>query len=426
MKKIFILILSVLFPVVNSTLAGDATLRSISRAHSVSLNGLYIAGIDGMNNSFNNVAGLVYNNSMLLEFSVTDLIGQPELDNPTNGLYRSFQEDDAALSIGFIYPFSDGFVISVSYQRAYDYNVNWPFAVVTSTDSFSVFQAFDNFNRINIDAIIPSLALRFGDFSIGATFNVFNVKYKSAFPITNFEWNDTLGLPAYQFDYNMDAWSFGFNAGLMYELSEEFRLGAFVRSNFSADLEGESKSDLLSQIDSVSSQSKVTTTFEYPWVLGAGILYKLSSDWAVNLDFQYSLFENTNSFQMNFSDQGWKEKSFQIDPITGINPGNISTAFENTIDAGVGIEYSLTDWSFRGGYRFSQSQNSEASYNYLFPTVDQHWISLGLGYNDSVYFIDLATAYGFSVAKEIYSLPAISGKYDSETVNVTMTLKYVF
>jgi len=426
MKKIFILILSVLFLVINPSFAGDATLRSISRAHSVSLNGLYIAGIDGVNNSFNNVAGLAYNSSMFLEFSVTDLIGQSELDNPTNGLYRSFQEDDVALSLGFIYPLSDGFVISISYQRAYDYNVIWPFAVVTSTDINSVFQAFDHFNNLYIDAILPSVALKIGNFSIGATFDVFSVKYRAAFPITNFEWGDTLGLPAYQFDYNMDAWSFGFNAGVMYDLSEDFRLGAFVRSNFSADLGGDAKSDLLGQIDSVSSQSKVTTTFEYPWVLGTGILYKLSSNWTVNLDFQYSLFENTNSFQMNFSDQGWKEKTFQMDPITGINPGNISKAFKNAIDAGAGIEYSLTDWSFRGGYRFSQSQNSEASYNYLFPIVDQHWISLGLGYNDLVYSVDLAAGYAFAVVKEISSIPAISGNYDSETVNVTMTLKYAF
>jgi len=130
--------------------------------------------------------------------------------------------------------------------------------------------------------------------------------------------------------------------------------------------------------------------------------------------------------QMNYADPGWNGKDFQTDPLTGIDPNNILLAFENSFDAGAGIEYDLTDWSFRGGYRFSQSQNSTASYNYLFPTVDQHWFSLGLGYNDVEYIVDLGVSYAFGQETKIVSVPAISGKYDSETINVSMTLKYVF
>jgi long-chain fatty acid transport protein len=342
-------------------------------------------------------------------------------------LYRSFQQDNVALSAGIIYPLSEKIVIGLSYQRVYDYNVNWPFAVLTSTDSSSVLQTFDLVNNINVDAILSSVSFRFGSLSVGASVNIFNVKYKSAFPITNSEWGDTLGLPAYQMEYDMGAWSFGFNAGLMYDVSEDLRLGTFVRSSFSADLEGSVKSDLLSRIDSLSAQSEVTTTFEYPWVFGAGLLYKISTSWIVNLDFQYSLFgSSSESLVMNYSDPGWSTKNFQTDPLTGINPSNISLAFEDAFDAGAGIEYDLTDWAFRGGYRFSQSQNSAARYNFLFPAVDQHWFSLGFGYNDTEYFVDLCAAYAFGKNTEIVSFPAVSGIFDSETVNVSLKLKYIF
>ena len=428
MKKIFTLILSFLVLGINNfSLAGDATLRSISKARISSLDGLYIAGIDGIHNSMNNVAGLTYLDSKSIELSLVDLIGMSELDNPVNGLYRSFQEDNVALSAGIIFPFSENLVVALSYQRVYDYNVNWPFAVLTSTDSSSVLQTFDLINNLNVDAILPSIAYKIGNLSIGATLNVFNVKYKTLFPITNSKWGDTLGLPAYQMEYNMDTWSFGFSAGLMYDVLEDFRIGAFVRSSFSADLEGEAKSDLMSRIDSLPSQSVVTTTYDYPWVFGAGLLYNISSEWIVNLDFQYSLFgSGSESLQMNYTEPGWNGKDFQTDPLTGIDPNNILLAFENSFDAGAGIEYDLTDWSFRGGYRFSQSQNSTASYNYLFPTVDQHWFSLGLGFNDAEYIVDLGISYAFGQETEIVSVPAISGKYDSETINVSMTLKYVF
>jgi long-chain fatty acid transport protein len=428
MKKIFtIVILIFLFGVNSSLNAGDVSLRSISQARTSSLNGLFIAGVDEMNNAFSNVAGLTYLNSRFVEMSLVDLIGQSELDNPTNGLFRSFQQDNVALSAGIFYPLSEKVVIALSYQRAYDYNVDWPFAVLTSTDSSSVLQTFNLLNNINVDAILPSVAFRLGNLSVGASVNIFNVNYKSSFPVTNFEWNDTLGLPAYQMEYDMDAWSFGFNVGLMYDATEDLRIGTFVRSSFSADLEGSVKSDLLSSIDSVSAQSNVTTTFEYPWVFGLGILYKISTDWIVNLDFQYSLFgSSSESLVMNYSDPGWGAKSFQADPLTGINPSDILLAFDDAFDAGVGIEYLLTDWSFRGGYRFSQSQNTDASYNFLFPTVDQHWISLGLGYNDSIYFVDLTAAYAFGTDTEIISMPSVSGKYNSQTVNVSLALKYAF
>lgn len=428
MKKIFTVIFLVLVLGLTCSInAGDVSLRSISQAKSSSLNGLYIAGIDEMNNVLNNVAGLAHLNSRFVELSLVDLIGQSELDNPTNGLYRSFQQDNVALSAGIIYPLSEKIVIALSYQRAYDYDVNWPFAVLTSTDSSSVLQTFDLFNNISVDAILPSVSFRFGSLSVGASVNIFNVKYESAFPITNFEWNDTLGLPAYQMEYDMDAWSFGFNAGLMYDVSEDLRLGAFVRSSFSADLKGSVKSELLSSIDSVSAESEVTTTLEYPWILGAGLLYKFSAEWIVNLDFQYSLFgSSSESLVMNYSDPGWSTKNFQTDPLTGVNPSNILLAFEDAFDAGVGLEYMFTDWSLRSGYRFSQSQNNDASYNFLFPTVDQHWISLGLGYNDSIYFVDLTAAYAFGADTEIISIPSVSGNYDSQTINVSFTLKYAF
>jgi long-subunit fatty acid transport protein len=427
MKKVVAVILSVMMCGMFSALkAGDASLRSISRAHTSSLNGLYIAGIDGMNSSFNNTAGLIFNPG-LVELSFVDLIGQPSLTHPVNGLYKAFQEDNFAFAAGIIYPLSGNLVVSLSYQRAYDYNVNWPFAVLTSADTISVLQSFDMNNHLNVDAILPAIAYRFGDFSIGAAFDIFYVNYSSAFPVTNTNWVDSLNLPAYQMEYNMDTWSFGFNAGVMYEISEELRIGAFARSSFTADLEGEAISELFEKVDSISARSPVTTGYEYPWVFGAGLLYRLSPEWAFNLDFQYTLFENSRqSLQMDYAEPGWEAKNLQLDPMTGMDPDDILLAFRNAADAGIGIEYILTNWSFRGGYRFTQTQNNPSSYNYMFPTTDQHCIALGLGHNDSVYFIDLSASYAFGNDTEIVSAPAVSGTYDSETINATFTLKYAF
>jgi|WetSurMetagenome_2_1015567.scaffolds.fasta_scaffold30179_1 long-subunit fatty acid transport protein len=422
-----LLLLIFVFGFQNSLIAGDPDFRSVSRARTLSLNGMYIAGCDGTNNLFNNAAALSYVDSKEIEFSLVDRIGQSQLNNPSNGLYKSYQVDEVPLSAGIIYPILDNLVVSVSYQRIYDYSIQWPYAMLTSTDSSSYLQTFDLDNSISVDAILPGIAYRFGEISIGATFNVFNVNYKSSFPISNSTWGDTLGLPAYQMNYNLNAWSFGFNLGLMFDVMEELRIGAFVRSSFSTELEGDATSDLFSEIDSISSQSSVTTIYEYPWVIGLGLLYKTSPNLFINLDFQYSLFSNTReSLDMSFSDPGWEDKSFGVDPLTGIDPSNILLAFEDAIDAGIGIEYIPNDWSFRCGYRFSQSQNSLASYNFLFPTVDKNWISLGLGYNDSVYFIDLTAAYAFGVATEVNTYPFISGSYDSETVDVGITLRYIF
>jgi long-subunit fatty acid transport protein len=421
-----LILLILLFVFQSSIFAGDPTFRSVPRARTLSLNGLYIAGIDGTNGSLSNAASLAYFKSNTIELSFVDMIGQPEIDNPTNGLYNAFQQDNVPFTAGFILPLSENLVIALSYQQAYSYNVNWPYAVLTSTDSSSYLQTFDLYNRINVGAILPSISLKLGKISFGATFDIYNVDYETAFPISNPNWGDTLGLPIYQMQYDMSNWCFGFNVGLMVEILEDLRFGAFVRSGFSSDLDGIAQSDFFGEVDSIASSSSVSTNYRYPWVFGAGVLYNLAPDLSINIDALYSLFSSNKSLDMTFSDPDWEAKNLGIDPLMGINPSNILLDFEDAIDIGIGLEYISSSWSFRSGYRFSQTQNSETSYNFLFPTVDRHWISLGFGYHDSIYYVDFGAAYAFGVNRTINSYIPISGNYDSETIDVSLTLKYVF
>ena len=422
-------LLLVLFLIVSikPVFADDPTFRTVQRAKTLSLGGLYLAGVDGANSLFNNTAGLVFINTPLIDFSLTDMIGQSSFTDTENTLFNSFQQDNVPLSIAVVYPITDNLVASIAYERNYAYNINWPFAVLSQTDSSSTLQTFDLYNNYNVDAIAAGLAYRSGIISFGATFDALQVSYESAFPITNSKWGDTLGLPAYQLQYDMSSWTFGFNAGVMLSVSENLRLGALVKSTFSADLDGNAESIYFSEIDSISSTSNVSTSFDYPWVFGMGVLYKPSTDMSINVDAQYSLFGSSKkSLVMNFSEQGWESNNWEIDPLVGVDPSDINLSFENTIDIAIGFEYSPSDWSFRGGYRFSQSQNSSTSYNYLYPTVDKNWLSVGLGYNDLTYFVDLAAAYAFGVSTNVMSYQNISGNYDSETVYVSATIKYVF
>jgi long-subunit fatty acid transport protein len=408
-------------------IAGDATLKSTSNSRTLSLGGLYYAGNDGLSSILNNAAGVFYSKSRTIELSIIDAIGQSELDNPINGLYRSFQEDDLILGAGLFWPIADNLIFSIGYQRVYNYRVSWPFAVFSSNDSSSVLQAFDMKNSIVVDAILPSFAINFGIFSIGASFSAYNVNYNSAFPLSNNKWSEGIGLPAYQMEYKMDAWTFGFNAGIMVEIGNSLRGGAFVRSSFSADLKGDANSELFSSVDSLSSTSSISTTYQYPWIIGAGFLYKVSDHLAINLDCQYSLFENaTESLDIKFGNQEWELQDYAVDSLTGINPADILLAFQNTIDVGLGAELIFENWSFRGGYRFDQSTNSLRSYNFLYPTVDRHWIAFGFGYNDSAFFVDVTAAYAVGVRTNIISYPSVSGIYDSETIKIALTMRYNF
>lgn len=408
-------------------IAGDANFSTSARAKTLSLNGMYFAGSDGLQPVLGNPASLSLLKTGGLELNIIDNIGQQEYENLQNVLFQSFQEDDFNFGGGIFWSFSPAFTAALSYQRAVDYHINWPFANLFIGDSTSSLLAFDFFNEITVDAASASFAFGFERFSIGASANFYYVEQHNSFPRSNERWNDTLGLPGYQFIYNQDGYTFGFNIGASFQLNEQLRIGVMSRSGFKVDLEGTASSNMFAELDTAASMVNLSGTFEMPWAFGGGLIYEWSDDLKVNLDVQYNLWDGIQStFDFTFDNPLWQQSVSSVDSLTGINASSFNLSFRNSFDAGLGIEYNISGLVLRTGYRYSQSPNSDATYNMLFPSVDQHRVSLGIGYRDGNLIFDgsLAYALGFSkkVSRQQINLP---GNYNSSIVLPAVTIKYL-
>lgn len=430
-SKKFTIFITILFIVSANLFAGTPSFKPVSSAKVISLNGIYAAGYDGISSLTNNPAGLAYLKGRAFEGSVFGKLGQQDFINSDGALFRSFRDDDINFNVGAYWRISDNLTVAVDYNNAYQYRVNWPFVKRIVGDSSSATLAFDHFNEYSITAINPSAAINLGSFSLGVSINVMNIKHKLGFYQGNKNWEDfEAGVGAYQVSVDEDAWAFGGTIGMQGDLTDNLRFGAFIKSTISVSLEGKAESKLFSEVDSTDAETSVSSEFELPWIFGLGFIYQFNPNLRVNVDALYNLWGSTQtSRNYKYGNSIWNNRLSNTDSLSGYTGSSFPLQYENSFDIGIGLEYDASsDIVVRCGYRYSQSQNTEETYSMLYPSVDQHWISLGVGFWFEELYVDMAIAYGTSTEKEVSASENLFhvGKYSGDAYIPSINVKYQF
>jgi long-subunit fatty acid transport protein len=429
MKRNLTLILILIFSHTAILFAGGTDTRLKSSSKTVSLNGLYFAGSDGIIKSFINPAGLIYLNESGIEFTILDCLAQNSFESSSGELYNSLREDEFSINGGFLWSVSDEMKTAFSYQEAVGYKTSWPYAQYYQQDSLNALLVFDLYNDLKVDAISASISYRFGNIIFGLSPLLYHITNKVAFSQDNQKWTSGVGAAAYQFEYDEDAWTFGLNLGAIAEFSDAFKVGLSVRSSYSADLEGTAKSKMFADTDSTDEATTVISNFEMPWIIGLGSVYSFTSNINLNIDFQYSLWGSTaTSINHKFGNLIWQDNLTSTDPTSGINGGTFTLNYNNTIDLGIGFEYvSESMISYRVGYLFSQSPNSNETYSFLYPAVDTHTMSIGVGLREGNLLFDAALSYSIGVEKTVSenTVGNLNGNYNYDSIIPMVTLKYI-
>ncbi len=402
-------------------------------AKTIARNGLGVVSIDGISNIFTNPAALGFLYGQWIEVAVVDRLGQFKFDRGEQGLFRSFRAHHIGLNGGVFYRGASNWALALGYHRVVDHQVEWPYILYCEKGKGFETMAFDLNNRITVDAISPSLAYRSGSFSIGVTASIYRMMHNLNFPLGNEEWYTDHGEAGYQVSYEQDGWTFGGTLGFMLQITDNLRFGSKIQSRYRFNLEGTAKSTMFNELDTlavVPQSAQVNTDFEMPWIVGIGFGYKLSQHMELNFDALYSFWGNSNEkMAYQFSDEIWQNELDQTNPKTNIRGNQIALDTKNTIDVGVGFGYTPDKGlSFRTGYRYSKSPNSKTTLSMFFPLVDQHWISLGLGYRSGPYMLDATISYGVGLKTNIKSEenPFWSGQYESGVFIQAINLRYLF
>jgi long-subunit fatty acid transport protein len=98
------------------------------------------------------------------------------------------------------------------------------------------------------------------------------------------------------------------------------------------------------------------------------------------------------------------------------------------LDLGIGFEYvSESMISYRVGYLYSQSPNSNETYSFLYPAVDTHTMSLGVGLKEGNLLFDASLSYTMGIERAVNTstIANLKGTYDYDSIIPMVTLKYI-
>jgi long-chain fatty acid transport protein len=261
-----------------------------------------------------------------------------------------------------------------------------------------------NYSEITTINFNPSLSYRINDVvSIGAGFNVMYAE--GEITANSVALPPAFGGPTPAFGLEGDDWGFGYNLGILFELSENTRVGLSYRSKIDLDLEGSARLSTLGP-GSVPGDLSV----ELPATAEFSIFHQVNDKWAVHGDVfwtQWSVFE-TLAPQVSTGNA-------LID--AGVanelrTPENWNDAFRYSL----GATYQHNDcWTFRAGVAYDESPVDDEFRTLRIPDGDRVWLSFGASYevNDN---ITVDAGYSYVLVEEVSLGENDRGLIDTDSI----------
>ncbi|MDY4388473.1 long-chain fatty acid transporter FadL [Pectobacterium aroidearum] len=163
-------------------------------------------------------------------------------------------------------------------------------------------------------------------------------------------------------------WGYGWNAGILYEIDENNRVGLTYRSKVDIDFNGDYSNQLpggLGGLGGATVPGKLTLNLPEMWEASA--YHRVAPKWAVHYSLAYT---------------SWSQ--FQELRATGSNGQTLfqkDESFHDVYRIALGTTYYHDDnWTFRGGIAFDDSPVPADKRSISIPDQDRFWLSAGTTY----------------------------------------------
>jgi long-chain fatty acid transport protein len=213
-----------------------------------------------------------------------------------------------------------------------------------------------------------------------------------------------------------DSW--GYNLGLLFHLSERWKLGVAYRSKVKLELDGHAHYRLPPVLDALYPPTDISPRIELPPIVSASIAAQLWEKWTFATEIVWTGWSVYDELAPKFRD------SMLVPPSMKSSPQEWRDVFAFHF----GAQYQLTPmWILRGGYIFDQSPVPERTLSPMVPDADAHLLSLGVGYTKNKFTIDVASmVLLFEDRHTRRNIDGLDGKYTSTTVTFLMSVTYAF
>ena len=177
-----------------------------------------------------------------------------------------------------------------------------------------------------------------------------------------------------------DDWSFGWNIGLLYEISDETRIGLAYRSNIEHNVNGTSdftrSANLNAFLTSVSSTAFTDTgasvSVDLPETLSLSLYHAVNPKWSILADATWTKWNRFDKLVINFANPSQSSSTI---------PEN----WENSMRYSLGLNYKPdSKWIYRAGVALDETPISNTKdITPRIPDNDRIWLSLGFGHQVS-------------------------------------------
>lgn len=225
--------------------------------------------------------------------------------------------------------------------------------------------------------------------------------------------------------FKADSWSWGYNAGVLYEFTEDTRAGFAYRSRGDHTLKGSAHFTGVPTINPTGRflDAGIRSEITLPDSVSLSIRHSLSEEVAALADVTWTNWSTIDELRIRFDNPA------ESDAVTTVH-------WKDTIRYAVGAVYSPGPWTFRTGAAFDQSPVPDAAHGTpRVPDNDRIWLAAGVGYKLSDRItVDAAYAHLFvqdtAISKAAIGEDRIrgglSGSYESSVDIISAGLAWKF
>ena len=228
------------------------------------------------------------------------------------------------------------------------------------------------------------------------------------------------GDPNSQYEISGSGVSWGGNFSFIYrpEWAEKWSLGAMYRTKVKQNLNGRisANGNTISAINIHGADAEGAITL--PDSLSAGVSFRPTDDWTLEAGIVGTFWSAYDQILIQYKDT-------ESSPVI-----RNQKKYQDVYRLNFGTEYKLNpNWAVRAGYVFDKSPINKHEMDTLVPVDDRHIASVGFGYANETWSVDVAYAHVFarSLSGRSEQLRNVSMKYtDGRSDMYALTVGYKF
>ena len=228
------------------------------------------------------------------------------------------------------------------------------------------------------------------------------------------------GDPNSQYEISGSGVSWGGNFSFIYrpEWAEKWSLGAMYRTKVKQNLNGRisANGNTISAINIHGADAEGAITL--PDSLSAGVSFRPTDDWTLEAGIVGTFWSAYDQILIQYKDS-------ESSPVI-----RNQKKYQDVYRLNFGTEYKLNpNWAVRAGYVFDKSPINKHEMDTLVPVDDRHIASVGFGYANETWSVDVAYAHVFarSLSGRSEQLRNVSMKYtDGRSDMYALTVGYKF